>query len=89
MTPELLAPPDGGAPALCDLRDRIQADLFTALPAHLRRLGWAPEQLRDWQRGRLRRLLAVAISRSASTPAGSGRSTRPVSSLPTCRDCRS
>jgi hypothetical protein len=66
MTPELLAAADGGAPPLGDLRGRIQADLFAALPEHFRRLGWAPDQLRDWQRGRLRRLLAAAISRSAS-----------------------
>jgi hypothetical protein len=65
MTPELLAPPDGGASALGDLRGRIQADLFAALPAHFRRLGWTADRLRDWQRGRLRRLLAAAISRSA------------------------
>jgi phenylacetate-CoA ligase len=65
MTSELLAPPDGGAPAMGDLRGRIQADLFAALPAHFERLGWAVDQLRDWQRGRLRRLLAAAISRSA------------------------
>jgi phenylacetate-CoA ligase len=65
MRPELLAPPDGGAPALCDLRSGIQAEVFATMPAHVRRLGWAAEELRDWQRGRLRRLLAVAISRSA------------------------
>jgi hypothetical protein len=65
MTPELLAAAEGGAPPLGDLRGRIQADLFAALPGRLRRLGWAPDQLRDWQRGRLRRLLAAAISRSA------------------------
>jgi phenylacetate-CoA ligase len=65
MTPELLAPPYGGAPALGDLRDRIQAGVFAALPAHFRRLGWTADQLRDWQRDRLRCLLATAISRSA------------------------
>jgi phenylacetate-CoA ligase len=65
MTPELLAPPDGGAPALGDLRNRIQADLFAALPAHFSRLSWPADQLRAWQRDRLRRLLARAISRSA------------------------
>jgi phenylacetate-CoA ligase len=65
MPPELLAAPGSGAPPLSDLRGRIQADLFAALPGHFRRLGWSPDQLRDWQRGRLRRLLATAISRSA------------------------
>jgi phenylacetate-CoA ligase len=65
MTPDLLAPPDGGAPALADLRGRIHADLFAALPGHFRRLGWTADQLRDWQRDLLRRLLAAAISRSA------------------------
>jgi phenylacetate-CoA ligase len=65
MRAEPLARPDGGAPPLDDLRDRIQADMFAALPAHFRRLGLGPDQLRDWQRDRLRRLLAAAISRSA------------------------
>jgi phenylacetate-CoA ligase len=65
MTPDLVAPPDGGAPAIGDLRGRIQADISASLPAHFRRLGWAADQLRDWQRDRLRRLLTAAISRSA------------------------
>ena len=65
MPAELLARPDGGAPAFCDLRDRIQADILAGLPAHFQRLGLARDQLRDWQRDRLRRLLATAIQRSA------------------------
>ena len=65
MPAELLARPDGGAPAFCDLRGRIQADIFAGLPAHFRRLGMAPDQLYHWQRDRLRRLLAAAIQRSA------------------------
>ena len=65
MPAELLARPDGRAPAFGDLRDRIQADIFAGLPAHFRRMGMAPDQLRDWQRGRLRRLLAAAMQRSA------------------------
>jgi phenylacetate-CoA ligase len=65
MPAELLAPPDGGAPAFCDLRDRVQADIFAGLPAHFQRLGWSAAQLRDWQRDRLRRLLATAIEHSA------------------------
>jgi phenylacetate-CoA ligase len=65
MPAKPLARPGGGVPALCDLRGRIQADMFASLPGHFHRLGWAPDQLRDWQRDRLRRLLAVAIQRSA------------------------
>ena len=65
MPAELLTRPGGGAPAFCDLRDRIQADIVANLPAHFQRMGMAPEQLRDWQRDRLRRLLAAAIQRSA------------------------
>jgi phenylacetate-CoA ligase len=66
MTPDVLAAaPDGTAPAFGDLRARIQAEAFAALPAHFRRLGWPAGQLRDWQRDRLRRLLAAAIAHSA------------------------
>ncbi|HXW43271.1 MAG TPA: AMP-binding protein [Streptosporangiaceae bacterium] len=65
MPGELLTRPDGVAPAFRDLRDRIQADVFAGLPAHFRRLGWDSDQLRDWQRDRLRRILAVAIEHSA------------------------
>lgn len=64
MLAELLTRPDGGAPALGDLRGRIQADIVAGLPAHFRRLGMAPEQLNDWQRDRLRRLLTGAVQRS-------------------------
>lgn len=65
MHAELLTRPDGGAPAFSDLRDRIQAGIFAGLPGHFRRLGLAPDQLRDWQRDRLRRVLATAMQRSA------------------------
>jgi phenylacetate-CoA ligase len=65
MHVEPLACPDGAPPAFGDLRGRIQADIFAGLPAHFRRLGWASDQLRDWQRSRLRRVLAVAIRHSA------------------------
>jgi phenylacetate-CoA ligase len=65
MPAELLARQGGSAPAFCDLRGRIQADIFAGLPGHFRRLGLAPDQLRDWQRDRLRRLLAAAIQHSA------------------------
>jgi phenylacetate-CoA ligase len=65
MANELLTRPDGGAPAFGDLRGRIQADVFAGLPAHFRRLGLPADQLRDWQRDRLRRLLAAAMQRSA------------------------
>ena len=65
MPDELLTRPDGRAPAFGELRGRIQADIFAGLPAHFRRMGMAPDQLRDWQRDRLRRLLAAAIQRSA------------------------
>jgi phenylacetate-CoA ligase len=64
MTPDLLAPPDSGGPALAELRGRIQADILAGLPAHFRRMSLDPSQLRDWQRIRLRRLLAAAIARS-------------------------
>jgi phenylacetate-CoA ligase len=65
MPAELLARPDGGAPAFSDLRGRIQADIIAGLPAHFQRMRMAPDQLHDWQRDRLRRLLAAAIQRSA------------------------
>jgi phenylacetate-CoA ligase len=65
MPDELLTRPDGRAPAFGELRGRIQADIFAGLPAHFRRMGMAPDQLRDWQRDRLRRLLAAAMRRSA------------------------
>ncbi len=48
-----------------ELRDRIQARLLAGLPAHVDRLGWDTQRLREWQRDRLRRLLAVAKRRSA------------------------
>ena len=65
MHAELLARPGDEAPAFDDLRGRIQTDIFAGLPAHFRRLGWASEQLRDWQRDRLRRVLAGAVRHSA------------------------
>ena len=65
MPAELPARQGGGAPAFCDLRGRIQADIFAGLPGHFRRLGLAPDPLRDWQRDRLRRLLATATQHSA------------------------
>jgi phenylacetate-CoA ligase len=65
MPTELLTRPDGGAPAFCDLRARIQTDIFAGLPAHFQRMGLTPDQLRDWQRDRLRRLLGAAMQRSA------------------------
>jgi phenylacetate-CoA ligase len=65
MPAELLTRPNGGVPAFGDLRGRIQAEIVASLPAHFRRLGISREQLHDWQRDRLRRLLAVAIQRSA------------------------
>jgi len=65
MPAELLTRPDGGAPALGDLRARIQAGIFAGLPGHFQRMGLAPDQLRDWQRDRLRRLLASVMQRSA------------------------
>jgi phenylacetate-CoA ligase len=64
MTPDLLATPDNGAPALGELRGRIQADILAGLPAHFERMSLDAGQLRDWQRDRLRRLLAAAIARS-------------------------
>ena len=64
MPAELLTRPDGGAPAFCDLRGRIQADIVAGLPGQFRRMVMSPDQLHDWQRDRLRRLLP-AIQRSA------------------------
>jgi phenylacetate-coenzyme A ligase PaaK-like adenylate-forming protein len=49
---------------LADLRDRIQADMFAGMPAHLDRLTWSTDRLRDWQRDRLRAMLAAAKQRS-------------------------
>jgi phenylacetate-CoA ligase len=65
MRAKSMTRPDGAAPTMDDVRGRIQAGLFAAYPAHFRRLGWSPEELRDWQRDRLRRLLAAAIQRSS------------------------
>jgi phenylacetate-CoA ligase len=59
-----LTRPDAGAPAMSELRQGIQADIFAALPGHFRRLKWTRDQLGLWQRDRLRRLLAAAIQRS-------------------------
>jgi len=42
------------------LRDRIQADIFAGMPAHVDRLTWSADRLRDWQRERLRAALAAA-----------------------------
>jgi len=42
------------------LRDRIQADIFAGMPAHVDRLTWSADRLRDWQRERLRVALAAA-----------------------------
>jgi hypothetical protein len=89
MPADLLARPDGGAPAFRDLRRRIQADIIAGLPAHFRRMGMAPEQLHDWQRDRLRRLLSAAVQRSGFHASGCVASTRHGSSSPTCRACRS
>jgi phenylacetate-CoA ligase len=65
MLAEPMTRPDDGAPVFSDLRARIQADIAVGLPAHFRRMLLAPDQLRDWQRDRLRRLLGVAMQRSA------------------------
>jgi phenylacetate-CoA ligase len=65
MPADLLTRPEGGAPAFCDLRGRIQADIVSSLPAHFRRMGMAGPELHDWQRDRLRRVLGEAIRRSA------------------------
>lgn len=65
MSAELLSPSGGGAPTFSELRGRVQADLFAGLPAHINRLRWDAGQLREWQRNRLRRLLANAMQRSA------------------------
>jgi phenylacetate-coenzyme A ligase PaaK-like adenylate-forming protein len=51
---------DRGTPSLEELRGRIQADIFAGMPAHLDRLTWSADRLRDWQRDRLRALLAAA-----------------------------
>jgi phenylacetate-CoA ligase len=47
-----------------ELRAHIQADVFAGLPAHFGRLTWPADRLRDWQRDRLRALLASAMKRS-------------------------
>src|SRR5580700_9470080 len=65
MPADLLARKDGAAPAFRDLRDRVQADIFAGQPEHFRRMGWSRDQLADWQRDRLRRLLTAAMRRSA------------------------
>src|SRR5215469_3334824 len=51
---------DRGTPSFADLRDRIQADIFAGMPAHVDRLTWSADRLRDWQRERLRAALAAA-----------------------------
>jgi phenylacetate-coenzyme A ligase PaaK-like adenylate-forming protein len=52
-------------PAFRELRGGIQADIVAGLPGHFRRMVMPPDRLRDWQRDRLRRLLAAATQRSA------------------------
>lgn len=52
--------PDPGTSAFEDLRGRIQADIFAGMPAHLDRLTWSANRLRDWQGDRLRAILAAA-----------------------------
>lgn len=63
MPSELLTRPNDETPAFCDLRGRIQAQIIAGLPAHFQRMRMTPEQLHDWQRDRLRRVLAAAAQR--------------------------
>ena len=46
-------------------RQRHLASALERLPAHLERLAWSAEQLRDWRTARLRALLATAHEKSA------------------------
>jgi hypothetical protein len=46
------------------LRARTSAAIGARMPGHLQRLRWSPAQLADFQRDRLRALLARAIERS-------------------------
>ena len=65
MSEELPTRSDGGAPTFDEVRGRVQADLLAGLPAHFSRLSWDSGRLREWQRDRLRGLLADATRRSA------------------------
>jgi phenylacetate-CoA ligase len=47
-----------------ELSARMSAAIGARMPAHLQRLRWSPAQLADFQRDRLRALLARAIERS-------------------------
>jgi phenylacetate-CoA ligase len=60
-----LLPRTEDPPAFADLRDQIQADIFSNLPERLGRLRWDADRLRVLQRDRLRSLLAYAKQRSA------------------------
>ena len=60
MSTRQLPGADRGTPSFQDLRDRIQADIFAGMPAHVDRLTWSADRLRDWQRERLRVALAAA-----------------------------
>jgi phenylacetate-CoA ligase len=65
MSEELPARSHGGAPPFDEVRSRVQADLLAGLPAHFSRLSWDAGRLREWQRDRLRGLLADVMRRSA------------------------
>jgi phenylacetate-CoA ligase len=74
-----------------ELSARMSAAIGARMPAHLQRLRWSPAQLADFQRDRLRALLARAIERS---PFHAARlrdldPARPGSSWATCLACRS
>jgi phenylacetate-CoA ligase len=60
-----LLPRTEDPPVFADLRDQIQADIFSNLPERLGRLRWDADRLRMLQRDRLRALLAHVKQRSA------------------------
>ena len=47
------------------MREHIQEDIFTRLTERIDRLHWDAARLREWQRDRLRALLAQVTQRSA------------------------
>jgi phenylacetate-CoA ligase len=64
MATGLLNRRNADAPRFGEVREQVQADIFTGLPERISRLGWDAARLRDWQRDRLRAMLSHAIARS-------------------------
>jgi phenylacetate-CoA ligase len=65
MSAGLLSRSDDDAPTFSEVREYIQGDIFARLTERIDRLHWDAARLREWQRDRLRALLAQVTQRSA------------------------